>query len=252
MLASLTATPVLRRGDYERTGFAVIAAKQAPCRAAADEYQRLRPDLETKCLRPQHVLLKPHVLSNKIYFLGGGLCSLTQVTADGQVAGVAMIGNEGLVVLTAFGGDPESGVTAAVEIADGQMQVMDVAVFRREIARRGAFADLIDRYTRAFAAGLMQSVVCNALHPVERRCARCLLEIRDRVGRNPFPLTHSALAGMLGVRRATVTLCAGSLDRAGLVGHSHKHFLIHDPEKLEDAACECYRVINRHFARLLP
>lgn len=161
-----------------------------------------------------------------------------------------MVGNEGLVGLTAFGGDPESGVTTTVEIADGQVQIMDRSVFRREMARRGAFADLIDRYTQAFAAYLMQSIVCSALHPVEQRCARCLLEIRDRVGKNAFPLTHAALASMLGGRRATITLCAGSVHRANVVEHSPKHF--HDPARLEDAACECDQTIKRHFVRLLP
>jgi len=192
------------------------------------------------------------VLSDKVYFLGGGVCSITLGTSDGQVAGVAMVGKEGVVGLKPFGGDPESGVAAAVEIADGQMQIMNRSVFRREMARRGIFADLIDRYTEAFVAHLMQSVVCNALHPVERRCARCLLEIRDRTGSNILPVTHAALAAMLGVRRATITLCAAGLHRANLVEHSHKHFLIHDPERLEDASCECYRTIKRHFTRLLP
>jgi CRP-like cAMP-binding protein len=217
----------------------------------AGECQRLLLELETTSLRPQHVLLKPHVSSNKIYFPGGGVCSVTLGTADGQVAGVAVVGHDGVIGLNAFGGDPESGVTATV-IVDDQMQVMDRSVFVREIARRAAFADLIDRYTQAFSAYLMQSIVCNALHPVERRFARCLLDIRDRVGKNALPLTHAALASILGVRRATVTLCAGSLHRANIVEHSPKHFFIHDPARLENAACECYQTIKRHFARLLP
>jgi CRP-like cAMP-binding protein len=215
------------------------------------EYRRLLPSLERIHLRAKRVLLKPHLQIRKIYFLEGGVCSITQVTADGQVAGVALVGNEGLVGMAAFGGDPDSGQTAVVEIADGDAQVMDVAAFRREMEHEGVFRDLVHRYAQAFIEGLMQSVACNALHPVEKRCARCLLDIRDRVGRNEFPMTQDVLADMLGVRRASVTLAAGALHRAGLIDHAHKSIIIRDAAGLEKAACECYPIVKGHFARLL-
>jgi CRP-like cAMP-binding protein len=221
-------------------------------RLPADDYQRLLPELRTIHLRPKRVLLRPHVPARKIYFPAGGVCSIVQVTADGQMAGVAMVGNEGLVGMAAFGGDPESGQTAVVEIADGDAQVMDVNVFRREMARQTSFSDLVHRYAQAFVESLMQSVACNALHPIEKRCARCLLDIRDRVGRDEFPLTQDVLATMLGVRRASVTLAAGTLHRAGLIDHAHKIIIVRDVAGLEHAACECYALVKGHFARLLP
>ena len=88
-------------------------------------------------------------------------------------------------------------------------KLMDARVFHRDMDRGTAFKEVIHRYGQAFAESLMQSVACNALHPVEKRCARCLLDIRDRVGRSEFPLTQDVLATMLGVRRASVTLAAG-------------------------------------------
>jgi len=163
-----------------------------------------------------------------------------------------VVGNEGLIGMSAFGGDPESGQTATVVIGDGEAQVMDVQAFRREMQRGTAFSDLVHHYAQAFIESLMQSVACNALHPVEKRCARCLLDIRDRVGSNEFPLTHDLLASMLGVRRASITLAAGALHRAGLIDHAHKNIAIIDPAGLEAAACECYAVVKGHFARLLP
>jgi CRP-like cAMP-binding protein len=168
------------------------------------------------------------------------------------MAGVATVGNEGLIGMSAFGGDPESGMSAVVEIADGDAQVMDVKTFRREMERRAALHDLVHRYGQAFVESLMQSVVCNALHPVEKRYARYLLDIRDRLGRSEFPLTQGALANILGVRRASVTVAAGALHRAGLIDHAHKRIVIRDPAGLETAACECYGIIKGHFARLLP
>lgn len=221
-------------------------------RLPPDDYQRLLPDLETIHPRPKDVLLRAHVPARKLYFLAGGVCSITQLTADGQMAGVALVGNEGCLGMAAFGGDPESGQTAVLEIADGDAQALDQQVFHREMARGGFFADLIHRYAQAFIEGLMQSVVCNALHPIEKRCARCLLEVRDRIGRNELPLTQEVLATMLGVRRASVTLATGALYRGGLIDHAHKSITIREPAGLEAAACECYATIKGHFARLLP
>jgi CRP-like cAMP-binding protein len=138
-----------------------------------------------------------------------------------------------------------------MEIADGA-QVMEAERFGAEMERGGAFKELIHRYTQAFVESLMQSVACNALHSIEKRLARCLLDIRDRVGRNEFPVTQDVLATMLGVRRASVTLAAGTLQKAGLMEHAHKSIIILDPGGLESVACECYALIKGHFARLLP
>ena len=221
-------------------------------RLSPHDYQRLLPDLESIRLRPKRVLLRPHAPVQKIYFLGGGVCSIAQVTADGQMAGVAIVGSEGCVGMPAFGGDPESGQTAVVELVEGDAQVMDARAFRRHMDSGPAFKDLIHRYAQAFVESLMQSVACNALHPIEKRYARCLLDIRDRVGRNEFPLTQDVLATMLGVRRASVTLAAGALHRAGIIDNIHKSIIIRNPAGLEATACECYALVRGHFARLLP
>ena len=52
---------------------------------------------------------------------------------------------------------------------------------------------------------------------VEQRLARWLLMAHDRVGRDQFPLTQEVAAMMLGASRSTVTLVAGTLQKAGLI-----------------------------------
>jgi CRP-like cAMP-binding protein len=96
----------------------------------------------------------------------------------------------------------------------------------------------------------MQSVACNVLHSIEQRFARCLLEIRDRIGLDQCPLTQDTLSGLLGVRRASIAVAARALQRAGLIDRGHKRIVIRDPAGLEAAACECRLTIRRHFARL--
>lgn len=215
-----------------------------------DEYRRLLPDLERIDLVSGQVLLQPHISSQKVYFFSQGVCSITHVTADGRKAGVALIGNEGLLGLDLFGPHADSGATACMEIG-GVAHLLDAEILRREIEHRTALQRAIHRYSEAFIDGLMQSIVCNALHSIEMRCARCLLDIRDRLGRNDLPVTQQTLADLLGVRRASITVAAAALQRAGLIDHSHKHTVITDSVGLERAACECYVAIKLRFARLV-
>ncbi len=74
----------------------------------------------------------------------------------------------------------------------------------------------------------------------------------DRVGTDEFPMTHEFLAQMLGVRRASVTVTAGALQRAGFVEFSRGRVEVVDRAGLEGAACECYAVTREVYDRLLP
>ena len=87
----------------------------------------------------------------------------------------------------------------------------------------------------------MQSTACNAVHSVEQRLARWLLMARDRMDDDDFPLTQEFVAMMLGATRPTVTVVAGTLQRAGLITYHRGHVTILDGGKLEAASCECYR-----------
>jgi hypothetical protein len=76
---------------------------------------------------------------------------------------------------------------------------------------------------------------------------------RDRVGRDELKLTHEFLAVMLGVRRPTVTIITGTLEKAGLITNGHRGVInIANAKGLEAASCECYATVKTSFARLLP
>jgi hypothetical protein len=56
---------------------------------------------------------------------------------------------------------------------------------------------------------------------------------------------------MLGVTRPSVTIAAGMLQKAGLISYVRGSVEILDRAGLEQAACECYRVITDEFRRLI-
>jgi CRP-like cAMP-binding protein len=118
---------------------------------------------------------------------------------------------------------------------------MSAEAFRKEMDRRGPFYDLLTRYGQALVGFIMQSTACNAVHSVEQRLSRWLLMAHDRVGKDEFPLTQEFAAMMLGTSRPTVTVVAGTLQRAGLIKYHRGHVTVVAREDLEAASCECYR-----------
>jgi len=103
------------------------------------------------------------------------------------------------------------------------------------------------RYGEMLLIQVQQTAACNALHPVEARLSRSLLQARDRLESNTIKLTHEFLSQMLGVRRTTVTVVANMLQQAGLIRYHRGHIEIIDRRGLEARACECYEAIRRHI-----
>ena len=135
-------------------------------------------------------------------------------------------------------------------LPDTNIEVLPVGIFNRETERRGPFYESVQRYSHGYLILMMQSAACLTLHPVEQRCSRWLLMTHDRMRRDDFHLSHEFLAMMLGSTRPTVTVVAGTLQKAGLIKYVHGHITILDRAGLEGASCECYRTVKDHFDRL--
>lgn len=218
----------------------------------SDDYQRVLPQLTVVPLTFRQVLYKQGEVIQHVFFPGGGACSLTRVMRNGQIAEIATIGNEGVIGASVFFGDDQSFSETIVQVADGDGFRMPVDAFVTEMARRGAFYNRVIRYSQALMSQVMQTTVCNGLHSVEQRCCRWLLMTYDRVGTSDLRLTHEFLSIMLGVRRPTVTLIMGDLQKAGLVENRRGMIHVIDRLGLERTSCECYQAVKANFARLLP
>src|SRR6058998_2694973 len=207
----------------------------------ATDYARIVPSLTVVPLTLKNVLHKPGEPIQDVYFPGGGFCSMLTVLEDGGMVEIATIGREGMVGVSAvLDGSPVTS-TAMVQGETDTCYRMKVDTFRREIDRRGVFHELMAHYAQALFGFVAQSTACNAVHSVEQRLARWLLMARDRMGSDEFPLTQEFVAMMLGASRPTVTVVAGTLQKAGLITYHRGLVTILDREKLESASCECYR-----------
>jgi CRP-like cAMP-binding protein len=206
----------------------------------AAELQRVMASVEVIPLRLKELLHVPDEHLPYVYFPGGGFLSLLSVMEEGGMVEVATIGQEGAAgVFEAMDGSA-SPSAIMVQAETDTCYRMTREAFRREMDRRGEFYYLLTDYAHALIGLIMQSAACNALHSVEQRLARWLLMAHDRVGRDQFPLTQEVAAMMLGASRSTVTLVAGTLQKAGLITYRRGTITIQSREQLEAASCECY------------
>lgn len=129
---------------------------------------------------------------------------------------------------------------------------MPAGPFQKFVRESERLRDLLIRYREFRLAETQQSVACNALHAAEGRLARWLLHTSDIIGSDIVPLTQEFLSQVLGVRRTTVTTLARNLLRTGVLGYSRGRIEIRDRDQLKNFACECYQVLHRLSAQMLP
>jgi CRP-like cAMP-binding protein len=214
------------------------------------DFDRLLPNLKTIPLRRRDGLLTRGEPVDFVYFPNGGVASITVGLADGTVVETGTVGVEGMVGLEAFyARSPLALGDSMMQVPDTSAERLPIAPFRAELDRCGALADAIGEYALVALAQMMQSVACNARHPVNERCPRWLLSTHDRVGRDEFHLSQDFLAIMLGVRRQSVTVAAGILQAAGIIAYRHGIIRILDRPALEAASCECYALQSAAIRR---
>ncbi|HEX4539193.1 MAG TPA: Crp/Fnr family transcriptional regulator [Acidimicrobiales bacterium] len=218
----------------------------------ATDKAELAPHLEQVRLELKELLCEPGKRIDSVYFPLTAVASLLNLVEGTSGVEIATVGNEGLVGLSVSWGidtvNPREFVQCQVP---GDALVMDEPTFATKVAAGGELTWLVHRYTQAFVSQIGQQVACNGLHSIEERCARWMLLTHDRVGSNEFPLTQEFLAQMLGVRRPSVTVVAGILQQAGFIRFHRGRITITDRRGLENASCECYRVLREVFDRLV-
>jgi CRP-like cAMP-binding protein len=218
---------------------------------AADKAD-LAPHLEKVRLELKELLLEQGKRIDSVYFPLTAVASLLSLVEGSGGVEIATVGNEGLVGLSLSWGidtlNPREFVQCQVP---GDALVMDAETFASKVAAGGELTWLVHRYTQAFVTQIGQQVACNGLHSIEERCARWMLLTHDRVGSDEFPLTQEFLAQMLGVRRPSVTVVAGILQQAGFIQFRRGRITITDRRGLENASCDCYRVLREVFDRLV-
>jgi CRP-like cAMP-binding protein len=210
------------------------------------ELKFIVPQLKAVDLEKGAVLFEAGEPLPHVFFPAGAMASYLSSTSEGQTIEVCVIGNEGIIGGSSLLFDIAA-FRAVVQIA-GPAFRLNTDVLRQECKRCEVLYSLLLTYSNALLIQVAQTAVCNKFHSVEERFCRWLLLAQDRSGSDQLTLTQDGLARILGTRRASVTVVAGMMQKAGLIRYSRGVITILDRPKLELAACECYETIAAAYS----
>ena len=214
-----------------------------------EHFNLVAPHLSSATLPQNTVLLEAGEEVDHIYFPHNGMLSLLVVMRDGKAIETATVGREGAVGAMAGLSLYKSLVRVVVQLPLTTTKISS-SNFRKVIAGSEPLRMMCIQYNEVLLTQARVTAACNALHPVEARFARWLLQSADRADNDTVALTQELLAEMLGVRRTSVTEVAGKLQAEGMISYSRGVIKITDRTALERVSCECYQTLIDHAASL--
>jgi CRP-like cAMP-binding protein len=211
----------------------------------------IAPRLERVALELQQNLYEERQPMAHAWFPAQGVLSVLGAASAAETdIEVATIGSEGVLGVPLFLGAQLSPGRVFVQVSGAGWR-MPADAYREAIATLPLFTRVLQRYSYALMVQISQGTACNRAHPVDKRCARWLLQTHDRVQGNAFDLTQEFLAHMLGERRAAVNQVAGALQTRGLIRYSRGRIEVTNRAGLEAAACGCYHFVREEYLRML-
>lgn len=218
---------------------------------SAPDLELLRTHLAAFELRPGDCLHHFGDTVENVVFPRSGLVVRTLPLGEDAGAFMSFVGRDGVVGgFAAVGGAPAN--CDAHVLVSGHASRMPASSFRHLLDQSPGIRRLAARLDSAMLVDAQQTALCNAVHPVEDRICRLLLEFQDRIDLTRVTLTQAALAQMLGVRRTTVTLLVGRLEAAGIIVCGRGAIEIISRRELERHSCECYGQVKNYARRLFP
>lgn len=205
---------------------------------AADR-KRLEPHLAERAFTQGQVLYDAGEAVNEVWFPLHGVVSLMTVLPEDRMVETAAIGREGLVGVTCGPMNARASSRAIAQI-QGAAACCPGDIFSEVLGESESMRAALSRFTESLFAQVQQTAACNAQHRLDERLARWLLTLHDRAESNRFDLTQADIAGMLGVRRATVSEVGAELEGKKLIRRGRGWVEVLNRPALEEASCGCY------------
>src|SRR4051794_18977816 len=185
-------------------------------------FDALRPDLVHVELQIRTQIYASDDEVQWVYFPSSGMISMLQSTADSRGIELATIGRE-----SALGTMAGFGLNRALTVSVVQMPLTAVKIsalnFRKHVSQYASVQEMALKSNEVILAQTQITAACNALHNVEQRFCRWLLQTRDRSETDTISLTQEFLGEMLGVRRTSVTEIASKLQDEGIIRYRRGH-----------------------------
>ena len=216
----------------------------------AEELRAIQADLELVPMALGEMVFEPGEVLRHAYFPTTAVVSLHYAASTGEIVESAGVGREGIVGVALFLGG-EFMPNSAVVQNGGYCYRIAREPLVKAFASAGMLRPVLLRYTQALIAQIGQTAVCYRLHTVEQQLSRCLLSTADRVPPGELMMTQELVAGLLSVRRESISAAASQLQSGGYIRYRRGNISILDRAGLESRACECYAVVRAEIKRLL-
>ncbi len=211
----------------------------------------LAPHLIASSLSQGEIIYEAGTEVENVYFPHSGMFSFLEVMRDGKAIETATVGREGVAGAMAGLGLYKSLVRVIAQLPSEASKIA-ASPFRRAVVASDALRNVCVRYNEIMLTQARVTAACNALHQIEERFCRWLLQLADRAGSNTLTLTQELLAEMLGVRRTSVTEVARKMHDRGVITYARGVITILDRAALERLSCECYETLLDQEATLSP
>ena len=185
----------------------------------------------------------------QVYFPIDCIILLAHTMADGCSNEVAVVGNESVTSISASMGSVRA-PTSAVVLHPGTALCMNVDRLRDEFSKGGEMQIALLRYSQVLLVQVAQTAACFRHHSVQQQVSRLLLACTDRIRSRRLVMTHEVIAGLLGVRRVSVTEVLGRLRAQGMITCERGGITVVDIGGLKQCACECYAAVKKEVENM--
>jgi CRP-like cAMP-binding protein len=210
---------------------------------SSEDFAALRPHLEPVELRRGQVLCEVGEAMSSLYFPDGALLSMVSSLPSGATVETTMVGRDAGAGCIEGLGSHIATARVLVQIP-GRVWRLPTAAYHDACARSPTLRTAMAGRIENLVAEMRQAMACGLFHSIDKRFCTWLLQAQDRTGLDSLPVTQEFVAGMLGVRRTSITAAAVKAQDGGLIRYSRGVIQILDRKATERCACECYDMLR--------
>jgi CRP-like cAMP-binding protein len=217
---------------------------------ADDDFAALEPSFTLVDLAKRDELALPESRVKFSWFPLGGIISVVASTESGIQAEVGIVGREGMCSVATLHGVDFEMMHIFCQMPGRALRIPATTLRAILIARPTLLTHLLG-YAQNFMLQIASSALAYATQTIEARLARWLLMSLDRLEANDVTMTHKALALMLGVRRAGVTVAIQALEAKGALIGRRAALTVVNRTILAEIAGDAYGTAERAYQRVL-
>jgi CRP-like cAMP-binding protein len=179
------------------------------------------------------------------------VASFAEVLPDRTRVEIGMIGREGIIgwpVLLGTAHSPHSGI---VQLAGGEALSLPAGKLVELCSTHAALHTALLRFVQSFTVQMGRTIVANLRDTIDRRLARWIVMLHDRIDGDTLAITHQCLADALGVRRASVTDGLHIMEGNGVLRCTRALVVVRDRAKLVALAGPSYGAAEASYSTLI-